>query len=367
MKRVVLGLLLSLIPLPALALVNINTATLDELDTLPGVGAVTAQKITDARPFESTSEIQNVQGIGGPGTKTYEDIIGLITVEGATVSETDDSSDSLVSKSATAKDEDDIKVQKPVSGLVINAPDYSFVGQVVNFEAVPSDGDQGRLVRYWWNFGDGYTADSKVATHQYRHPGTYVVVVESYYLKKTHITRHEITILSPQLSVRSDQGSFVITNKSDHEIDLFGMTLSGVVNWSFPKYSILLPDASLAIDSSVVKDALVVRLLGADGRVLAVSDSEKVATKSKSVAYAPAPRISAVSTNVSAQVIDQSPTPSVTDGEIGSNVSVLEPTKPTQTANLSDANIPAKSWPYLGLMAVVSLGLFAVWKGNARL
>jgi competence protein ComEA len=50
------------------AMVNINTATVGELDTLPGIGPSTAQKIVDYRdengPFASIETILNVSGIG---------------------------------------------------------------------------------------------------------------------------------------------------------------------------------------------------------------------------------------------------------------------------------------------------------------
>lgn len=55
-------------PDPTGALVNINTATAEQLDTLPGVGPVTAQKILDWRgangAFSSVDELLEVDGIG---------------------------------------------------------------------------------------------------------------------------------------------------------------------------------------------------------------------------------------------------------------------------------------------------------------
>jgi competence protein ComEA len=48
--------------------VNLNTATLEQLETLPGVGPSTAQKILDYRtsngPFQSVDQLQEISGIG---------------------------------------------------------------------------------------------------------------------------------------------------------------------------------------------------------------------------------------------------------------------------------------------------------------
>jgi len=65
-----------------LGVININTAPQDQLETLPGIGPVTAQKIIAHReingPFASIQAIQDVSGIG---PVTFEKIRDLITVE----------------------------------------------------------------------------------------------------------------------------------------------------------------------------------------------------------------------------------------------------------------------------------------------
>ena len=63
------------------ALVNLNTASLAELDELPGVGPVTAQAIVDWRTgnggFRSVDQLLDVDGIG---EKTLADLAPLVTV-----------------------------------------------------------------------------------------------------------------------------------------------------------------------------------------------------------------------------------------------------------------------------------------------
>ncbi len=63
------------------ALVNLNTATSEELDTLPGIGPTLAARILDWREqhgrFTSVDELQEVTGIG---PKKFEELAGLATV-----------------------------------------------------------------------------------------------------------------------------------------------------------------------------------------------------------------------------------------------------------------------------------------------
>ena len=60
---------------PALCLIDINTASQSELESLSGVGPSTAKKIIDGRPYSSINDITRVKGIGSKTFAKFKDNI----------------------------------------------------------------------------------------------------------------------------------------------------------------------------------------------------------------------------------------------------------------------------------------------------
>lgn len=69
-------------PLTAAAKLNLNTATLEQLDTLPGIGPALAQRILDYRAqhgsFKSVAELKEIKGIGDA---LFDEVKEKVTVQ----------------------------------------------------------------------------------------------------------------------------------------------------------------------------------------------------------------------------------------------------------------------------------------------
>jgi competence ComEA-like helix-hairpin-helix protein len=75
------GLTGSSAPVQGTLRVNINTSTLTELESIPGIGEARAKHVVAGRPYASVDELIKVSGIG---PKSLEDLRPYVKVDGET-------------------------------------------------------------------------------------------------------------------------------------------------------------------------------------------------------------------------------------------------------------------------------------------
>lgn len=61
----------------AVAKINLNTATLEELDALPGIGPKRAELIVKARPFKTVEDLRKIKGLPASDFQKLKDLVSV--------------------------------------------------------------------------------------------------------------------------------------------------------------------------------------------------------------------------------------------------------------------------------------------------
>lgn len=249
----------------------------------------------------------------------------------------------------------------PVQSVRIVAPAIAYVHQPVQFDVIPS-GSGDRLVRYFWNFGDGILEESKDPVHSFAHAGDYVVVVRSRYLGKEAIARVKLTVLPPALSLaRTELGAVQIHNDAQYEIDLGAFVVRGEKEFVIPKHTILLPRATLTVHRKLLESGPrnMVSLHDPAGVTLATMLAHQTSSKQETDEHDQSliistPQVEAAVAPVSAEFDP------IEAYEIPETPMVY---RPAQVAAVVEAEkLPLQDMlPYLGLVGVLSLGILGVY------
>lgn len=374
------GLVVTLFLLPifvsAAALVNINTADATLLDTLPHIGAATAQKIIDYRiangPFKSIGDIRLASTY--ISLNYYADIAPLITVGDTSVS-------SLVDTSITASSTPEASVVSggattyvpPPTALSISVSgDQNALREVplrFNARVTTKNGTIDLGAHILWSFGDGSGGEGSTVEKIYRYAGTYLVVVTA--SDGSAIVRDDlsVTVKSSKVRISTVSGDGItLANDASERLDLSGWRL-GTETGSFhlPEGTMLLPYASVLFPYAIINLPVSLEVTLSYPNGIVAAQYAPVATTS--VVEQPSPesgsykQVQTVEPFISTKTTVQSyeneaviaPAPvSIKETGAGAAVPLLAPLAAASVSNFRAANIFHSVWT-LGLVGVIAL------------
>lgn len=127
---------------------------------------------------------------------------------------------SLILASGCKKDQD--PTQKEPVPCFSAIPDSVVVDSMLTFNANCSEG----AVSYLWDFGDGETATTPIATHSYYYPSTYTVILTVTNAKGQKSKSQTVTAYVPSMPIENFLGSYTGNETCSQGTDNYTLTIS---------------------------------------------------------------------------------------------------------------------------------------------
>lgn len=244
------------------------------------------------------------------------------------------------------------------------------VGADAKFVATAYDRDQDVInyAKFFWNFGDGTSAEGPWVLHRYSYPGVYAVELTITNTSLRTTSRITVTAMPAAVSLLLlPQGGVAVQNNSGRDLDLsLWIVKQGGSVFVLPEHSVVLKDAAINISAATLGFAATdAKLYYPDGTkvVYEVPVAEPVPTpvatpsepEGSDVPYAPL--ISVPAAYIEEPVAAESEASSIPDVV---EVSQAHTAELAASAAASEAVLPL--WTALaGLGGIAGLGVASVW------
>lgn len=235
------------------------------------------------------------------------------------------------------------------------------VGADAKFVATAYDRDRDVITyaKFYWNFGDGASAEGPEVMHHFSYPGRYAVELTVTNTKIKSVSRITVTAEPASLLLAQlPNGGVSVQNKSDRDLDIsFWIIKDGEQSFTLPEHSVVLKGAAVNIAATTLGfEAQEAKLYYPNGKeVIGVGDTHE-----------PVPA-STVSIEAREEAVLSAPlsTVSMSEPEAIQSTSTPEPVELAAAAATSDATLPL--WASLaGLTGLVGAGVASVWAVRKR-